>query len=181
MLFSSISLHWSLRKAFLFLLAILWNSAFRCLYLSFSPLLFTSLLFTDCAAIHGVAKSRTRLICENTSVGGCDSTQAWPRGATPRPRSGAAAQSARLRPRRNRWEELPAPDPRPGEAAGRNYPTQQSAAAAKSLQSVSDSVRPHRRQPTRLPRPWDSPGKNTGVGCHFLLQCMKGESESDVA
>ena len=38
---------------------------------------------------------------------------------------------------------------------------------------VSDSVRPHRRQPTRLPHPWDSPGKNTGVGCHFLLQCMK--------
>ena len=34
-------------------------------------------------------------------------------------------------------------------------------------------MRPHRRQPTRLPRPWDSPGKNTGVGCHFLLQCMK--------
>ena len=44
-----------------------------------------------------------------------------------------------------------------------------------------DSVRPHRRQPTRLPRPWDSPGKNTGVGCHFLLQCMKVESESEVA
>ena len=36
-----------------------------------------------------------------------------------------------------------------------------------------DSLRPHRQQPTRLPRPWDSPGKNTGVGCHFLLQCMK--------
>ena len=53
------------------------------------------------------------------------------------------------------------------------------AAAAKSLQS-SDSVRPHRRQPTRLPRPWDSPGKNTGVGCHFLLQCMKVKSESEV-
>ena len=35
---------------------------------------------------------------------------------------------------------------------------------------MSDSVRPHRRQPTRLPHPWDSPGKNTGVGCHFLLQ-----------
>ena len=46
---------------------------------------------------------------------------------------------------------------------------------------MSDSVRPHRRQPTRLPRPWDSPGKNTGVGCHFLLQCMKGKSESEVA
>ena len=41
-------------------------------------------------------------------------------------------------------------------------------------------MRPHRRQPTRLPRPWDSPGKNTGVGCHFLLQCMKVKSESDV-
>ena len=40
---------------------------------------------------------------------------------------------------------------------------------------VSDSVRPHRRQPTRLPRPWDSPGKNTGVDCHFLLQCTKSE------
>ena len=36
-------------------------------------------------------------------------------------------------------------------------------------------MRPHRWQPTRLPRPWDSPGKNTGVGCHFLLQCMKGK------
>ena len=45
---------------------------------------------------------------------------------------------------------------------------------------VSDSVRPHRRQPTRLPRPWDSPGKNTGVGCHFLLQCVKVKSESEV-
>ena len=45
---------------------------------------------------------------------------------------------------------------------------------------MSDSVQPHRQQPTRLPRPWDSPGKNTGVGCHFLLQCMKVESESEV-
>ena len=46
---------------------------------------------------------------------------------------------------------------------------------------VSDSVRPRRWQPTRLPCPWDSPGKNTGVGCHFLLQCMKVKSESEVA
>ena len=46
---------------------------------------------------------------------------------------------------------------------------------------VSDSMQPHRRQHTRLPPPWDSPGKNTGVGCHFLLQCMKGKSESEVA
>ena len=42
-------------------------------------------------------------------------------------------------------------------------------------------MQPHRRQPTRLPHPWDSPGKNTGVGCHFLLQCMKVKSESKVA
>ena len=46
---------------------------------------------------------------------------------------------------------------------------------------MSDSVRPHRWQPTRLPLPWDSPGKNTGVGCHFLLQCMKVKGESEVA
>ena len=45
---------------------------------------------------------------------------------------------------------------------------------------MSDSVRPHRRQPRRLPRPSDSPGKNTGVGSHFLLQCMKVKSESEV-
>ena len=46
---------------------------------------------------------------------------------------------------------------------------------------MSDSVRPHRQQPTTLPHPWDSPGKNNGVGCHFLLQCMKVKSESEVA
>ena len=46
---------------------------------------------------------------------------------------------------------------------------------------MSDSVRPQRQQPTRLFRPWDSPGKNTGVGCHLLLQCMTVKSESEVA
>ena len=46
---------------------------------------------------------------------------------------------------------------------------------------MSDPVRPHRRQPTRLPRPWDSPGRNTGVGCHCLLQCMKVKRESEGA
>ena len=46
---------------------------------------------------------------------------------------------------------------------------------------MSDSVWPHRRKPTRLPRPWDSLGKNTGVGRHFLLQCMKVKSESEIA
>ena len=45
---------------------------------------------------------------------------------------------------------------------------------------MSDSMRPNGRQPTRLPRLWDSPGKNTGVGCHFLLQCLKVKSESQV-
>ena len=46
---------------------------------------------------------------------------------------------------------------------------------------MSKSVQPQRWQPTRLPHPWDSLGKNTGVGCHFLLQCMKVKSESEVA
>ena len=55
------------------------------------------------------------------------------------------------------------------------------AAAASAVTSVvSDSVRPHRQQPTRLPRPWDSPGKNIRVGCHFLLLCMEVKSESEV-
>ena len=53
------------------------------------------------------------------------------------------------------------------------------AATANSLQSCP-TLRPRRRQPTRLPHPWDSPGKNTGVGCHFLLQCVKVKSESEV-
>ena len=52
---------------------------------------------------------------------------------------------------------------------------------AKSLQSCPTLCDPPRRQPTRLPCPWDSPGKNTGVGCHFLLQCMKVKSECEVA
>ena len=54
------------------------------------------------------------------------------------------------------------------------------ASAAKSLQSCP-TLRDPRWQPTRLPRPWDSPGKNTGVGCHCLLQCMKVKSESEAA
>ena len=57
------------------------------------------------------------------------------------------------------------------------------AAAAKSLQSwrFHNSVRPQRWQPTRHHHPWDSPGKNMGLGCHFLLQCIKVKSESEVA
>ena len=45
---------------------------------------------------------------------------------------------------------------------------------------MSDSVQSHRWQPTRLRCPWDSPGKNTGVGCHFLFRCMTVKSESEV-
>ena len=55
------------------------------------------------------------------------------------------------------------------------------AAAAKVVSVVSDSMRPHRRQPSMLPRPWDSPGNKTGVGCHFLLQRMKVKSGSELA
>ena len=73
--------------------------------------------------------------------------------------------------RQEYWSGLPFPPPILLYAA---------AAAAKSLQSCL-TVQPHRRQPTRLPCPWDSQGKNTGVGCHFLLQCMKVKSESEVA
>ena len=62
---------------------------------------------------------------------------------------------------------------------GKNVHGKASAAAAKSLQSCL-TLRAQRRQPTKLLRPWDSPGKNTGVGCHFLLQCMKVKSKSEV-
>ena len=55
------------------------------------------------------------------------------------------------------------------------------AAAPESTLVVSDPVQPHRWQPTRLLCPWDSPGKNTGMCCHFLLQCVRVKSESEVA
>ena len=55
----------------------------------------------------------------------------------------------------------------------------QHAATAKLLQSCP-TVQPQKRQPTRLPHPWGSSGKNTGVGCHFLLPCMKVKSKSEV-
>ena len=61
------------------------------------------------------------------------------------------------------------------------YKSMYAAAAAKSLQLCPPPVPPHRWQPTRLPCLWDSPGKNTGVGCHFLLQCMKVKSKIEVA
>ena len=68
--------------------------------------------------------------------------------------------------RKEHWSELPFPSP-----------MHESKKWKWNRSVMSDSVRPHRWQPTRLPCPWDSPGKNTGVGCHFLLQCMKVKSE----
>ena len=62
-----------------------------------------------------------------------------------------------------------------------SFPMHESEKRKWSYSVMSDSVWPHRRQLTRLPRPWDSPGKNTGVGCHFLFQCIKVKSESEVA
>ena len=60
--------------------------------------------------------------------------------------------------------------------------TECSCCCSRQVSSVmSNSARPHGLQPTRLPRPWDSPGKNSRVGCHFLLQCMKVKSESEFA
>ena len=66
------------------------------------------------------------------------------------------------------WSGLPFPSPMPESEKW------------KWSRSVMSS-QPHQLQPTRLPRPWDSPGTNTGVGCHFLLQCVKVKSESEVA
>ena len=79
-------------------------------------------------------------------------------------------------PRQKHWSGLPLPFPEDLSNPGIKLAPPALAAAAKLLQSCS-----HRWQPARLPRPWDSPGKNTGVGCHFLLQCMKVKSESEVA
>ena len=72
--------------------------------------------------------------------------------------------------RQEHWSGLPFPSP-----------VHESEKWKWSCSVVSDSALPHRWQPTRLPRPWDSPDKNTGVGCHFLLQCMKVKSQSEVA
>ena len=66
-------------------------------------------------------------------------------------------------------------------AAGRILSEPQLLPLLLSRSVASDSVRPQRRQPARLPCPCDSPGKNTGVGCYFLLQCMKVKSESEAA
>ena len=71
--------------------------------------------------------------------------------------------------RQEHWSGLPFPSP-----------MHESEKWKGSCSVVPDSSRPHGLQPTRLLFPWDSPGKNTGVGCHSLLQCMKVKSESEV-
>ena len=93
--------------------------------------------------------------------------------------------------RQEYWSGLPCPPP--GDLPDPGIETMSPALADKFFTTsiiccccqvasvVSDSVRPHRRQSTRLCRLWGSPGKNTGVGCHFLLQSMKVKSESEVA
>ena len=72
--------------------------------------------------------------------------------------------------RQEHWSRLPFPSP-----------MHESEKWKGSHSVVSDSVQPHRRQPTRLLHPWDSPDKSTGVGCHFLLQCIKVKGEGEVA
>ena len=103
LLFSSISLHWSLRKAFLSFLAILWNSAFKWEYLSFSPLLFASLLFTAiCKASsdnHFAFLHFWTTQSRRSAPAATDRAEAQPWGATPCPRSGVATESARLQQR----------------------------------------------------------------------------------
>ena len=79
---------------------------------------------------------------------------------------------------RRKWQ--PTPVFLPGESQGRRRLVG-CRLWGRTESVVSDSVRSHRRQPTRRRRPWDSPGKNTGVGCHFLVQCIKVKSESEVA
>ena len=87
--------------------------------------------------------------------------------------------------RQEYWSGLPCPPP--GDLPNPGIKPRSPMLWADSLPSeptgymyISDSVQPHRWQPTRLPHPWDSPGKNTGVGCHFLLQSKKVKSESEV-
>ena len=89
--------------------------------------------------------------------------------ATPYMAAHQALPSLRLS-RQEHWSGLPFPSP-----------VHESEKGKWSRSVMSNSVRPHRRQPTRLSHPWHYPGKNTGVGCHFLLQCMKVKSEREVA
>ena len=98
--------------------------------------------------------------------------------------AGTVAHQASLSmgfPRQGNWTGLPFPSPGnlPQPGWNPNFLHCRQILLLLLLSRFSRvSVRPHRQQPTRLPYPWDSPGKNTGVGCHFLLQCMKVKVKS---
>ena len=161
-----------------------------------------------CAAVHGVAKNQTRLsdwtelskiilcmcLCVRvwsrfSRVWLCDPVDCSPPGSS---------VHGILQARILEWAVMPSSrgssGPRDqtssvsllspalaGESLPLVPPAAAAAAAAKLLQSCPTLCDPHRRQPTRLRHPWDSPSKSTGVGCHFLLQCMKVKSESEVS
>ena len=144
------SLHWSPRKSFLSLQAILWSSAFKWVYLSFSPL--------PLALLHFAAT------CKSSS----DKHFAFVHFFFLRMVLITASYTMSWTPVSSFWGTL-------------SDLNQYCCCCCCIASVVSNSVRPHRRQPTRLPHPSDSPGKNAGVGCHFLLQCMKVKSESEAA
>ena len=155
LLFSSISLYWSLKKAFLSLLAILWNSGLSWVYLSFSPLPFASLLFT---AIFKASSNNHFAFLHFLSFGIILITVSCTMSQTLVHRS-SGTLSIRSNPLN--LFSLPLYNCK-GFDLGYTWMV---------------SVQPHRQQPTRLPRPWDSPGKNTGVGCQHRV----GHDWSDLA
>ena len=109
-------------------------------------------------------------------------TSVWSLGWEDPQEKGMATQPSILAWRIPRQSRLVGSSPLDSQESDRNeWLTHTCCCCCEVASVVSDSVWPHRRQPTRLPCPWDSPGKNTGVGCHFLLQCMKVKSESEVA
>ena len=99
------------------------------------------------------------------------STHRWILGSAVPPTRRLSASQPFLGSSCHCGQPLSLPTFRPGDAA---------AAAAKSLQSCPTLCDPRDGSPPGSPCPWDSPGMNTGVGCHFLLQCMKVKSESEV-
>ena len=141
------------------------------------------------AAVHGVVKSRTRLSdftftfhfpALEKEMATHSSVLAYRIPGTGEPGGLPSMGSHRVR---HNWQDLAAAASTSGHSPGSCGPAAWALFSLLLLLSRFSRVRlwPHRWQPTRLPRPWDSPGKNTGVGCHFLLQCMKVKSEREVA
>ena len=143
-LFSYVSLHWSVRKAFLSLLAILWNSAFKWVYLSFSPLPLASLLFSAICKASSAAAAKSLQLCLTL----CDPIDGSPPGSS---------VPGILQARTLEWVAI-------------SFSNARKWKWKWSRSIVSNSSWSHGLQPTRLLRPWDFPGKSTGVRCHCLLQ-----------